>query len=223
MEELDKEDLDFLEVLAGRQQGTLGETALRAELLHLAQAIREGEAAASAELSPAEVRERDRMRDALIAAGALPPLQKSESSNEQKRTGFFSGLRGVFGGGNSSAGALSWQTPAGALGWVAVGCVATFFLLPRAGNGPPDPEILRGAEELTISARDTDAKCAELEASLLAAGLPRHQVIVSKPADSCKVIVSVDDPVLQRAAARIFGEAIVKPAARMELSVVVER
>lgn len=223
MEELDKEDLDFLEVLAGRRQGTLGETALRAELLHLSQAIREGEAAASAEPSPAEIQERDRMRDALIAAGALPPLRKSEPSNEQKRTGFFSGLRGLFGGGNSSAGALSWQTPAGALGWVAVGCAATFFLLPRAGDGPPDREVRRGAGELTIYVRDAGAKCAELEAALLAAGLPQHQVIVSEPADGCKVTVSVDDPVLQQAAAKIIGEAVVKPEARIELNVVAKR
>jgi hypothetical protein len=223
MEELDKEDIDFLEVLAGRRQGTLGETALRTELLYLAQAIREGDAAARAQPSPAEIRERDRMREALTAAGALPTRRKSKSSGEQEANGFFSGLRGLLGSGKSSTGILSWRGPVGALGWVAVGCVATFVVLPKVGYSPPETEVLRGTGDLTIAAPDTDEKCAELENSLLAAGLPQHQVIVSKSADGCKVVVSVDDPVLQRAAATIFRQAIVKPSARMELSVIVER
>jgi hypothetical protein len=71
MDELSKEDRDFLEVLAGRKSGTAGQEALRGELLAAARVLQEAQEAIGKALDSDELAQREALRARLIQAGAL--------------------------------------------------------------------------------------------------------------------------------------------------------
>lgn len=72
MDELSKEDRDFLDALAGRKPGTAGQQALLAELRAAAKVMQEAQEAVGKAFSGDELIQREALRAKLIQAGALP-------------------------------------------------------------------------------------------------------------------------------------------------------
>ncbi len=233
MEELNSEERDLLEALAGRKSATPGEAALRATLLQFARDSHE--AAELSKMPPTEdqLQQTERLRQALIDGGALPAIQSVpdkaalQVARPKASPSAMDALFGLLGRGKRSSGALGTASairwlPAGAL---AIGALALLYALSQGmpQRNSPIPDVTRGQGAI-IKAAVPSVKCAEIAATLISSGISRDAITQSTPQNSCTLSVRGDEPRLQAETARVFREAgaTVAPSARMELSVIPE-
>ena len=222
MDDLAPEDRRLLEVLMGRRAGSPIEEALRDHLMEKSAQAQGGDAASDPEPSPAALARRERMRAALIAEGALPPLPSTMKtpSFEPRRSAFAATVLGWLG--LQPGRRLAWQLPVATMAVLAVGTAVV--VINTVQQQPDDAERGRGGKALRVAVANPIASCRTLAAELLSAGLTEGQVIKNENgADACWLeVAGLDGAEQQQAAAAALAKAgvTVKAGPRLEVEFV---
>jgi len=178
MEPTDRDTEEYFEALAGRRDGGPGAAALREALQAQARTLREAEQAQAADLTTDEKAKMDSLKLRLQAAGAFRPAPVAPA-----RPSLGARIRQLLLGD-------SWQRPVAIAAGVVLASVLALRLVPSGDDDDPS-RTLRGQPARVISVPDPQARVAELEKQLQAAGAEVLSAPIS--ADEWTLVVRVPD------------------------------